>query len=103
MISRGTIHAYMHAHTNARRPLEERCKEEEGGVERQPRCETSVNKCAPGVRGQHTSIFSPASYSSQETFEAGGGLVWLCFRGRLVCLHIQYNTPVDALMLGRCY
>lgn len=36
-------------------------------------------------------------------FWSCGGLVWLCFRARLVCLHIQYNTTVDALMLGRCY
>lgn len=44
--------------------------EEHWRGERQPQCGTSVNKCAPGVKVQPTSIFSPASYSLQETFEA---------------------------------
>lgn len=80
MISLGTIHARAHehahahahppthTHTHSQAPLEKRSR----GT-RRPQCETSVNKCAPKVRGHCTSIFSPASYSLQETFEAVAG------------------------------
>lgn len=56
----------------------------------QPQCETSVNKCAPGVKVQHTSIFSPASYSSQETFEAAMG--WYGFALRATKFVYTYST-----------
>lgn len=59
---------YTHTHTHRPAPLEERCR-----GKRRPQCETSVNKCAPGVKVQRPSIFSPASYSLLGTFEAAAG------------------------------
>lgn len=63
---------------------------------RQPQCETSVNKCAPEVRVQHTSIFSPASYSLQETFEAVAG--WYGFALGAAKFVYTYST-IHQLML----
>lgn len=68
IISRGggvCVHARTYVPAHGPASLEEHWR-----GERQPQCGTSVNKCAPGVKVQPTSIFSPASYSLQETFEA---------------------------------
>lgn len=94
MISLGATRARTHdpAHLEKRRR-----------VKRWPQCETSISKCAPGVRVQRTFIFSPASYSSPGTFEAVVGWYGFALVSTLVCLLIQYNRAVEALMLGRCY
>lgn len=72
LISLRTMYALARTHTwilaHRLALLEENCQ-----GKRWPQCETSVNKCAPEVKVQHTSIFSPASYSLQETFEALAG------------------------------
>lgn len=87
MISPGTTHARTHRSA----PLEERC-----WGKRWPQCETSVNKCAPGVKVQRTSIFSPASYSLQGTFEALAG--WYGFA--LVATKFVYTySTIHQLML----
>lgn len=63
---------------------------------RWPQCETSVDKCAPGVKVQRTSIFSPASYSLQGTFEALAG--WYGFA--LVFTKFVYTpSTIQQLML----
>lgn len=77
--------------------------EERRRGKRWPQCETSISKCAPGVRVQRTFIFSPASYSSPGTFEAVVGWYGFALVSTLVCLLIQYNRAVEALMRGRCY
>lgn len=94
MISPGTTRARTHGPVH----LEERRR-----GKRWPQCETSISKCVPGVRVQHTFIFSPASFSSLGTFEAVVGWYGFALVSTLVCLLIQYNRAVVALMLGRCY
>lgn len=61
----------------------------------------SQQECTQGQSSTHFYFFT-CFLQLAGNFWSLGGLVWLCFRGVQVCLHIQYNTPVDALMLGRC-
>lgn len=87
IISPGTTRAHMHRPG----PLEECCWRK-----RWPQCETSVNKGAPGVKVQRTSIFSPASYSLQGTFEALAG--WYSYA--LVSAKFVYTySTIHQLML----
>lgn len=90
MISPGTTHARTHRPA----PLEEHC-----WGKRWPQCETSVNKCAPGVRVRHTSIFSPASYSLQGTFEALAG--WYGFA--LVSIKFVYTYSTIHQLILWCW
>lgn len=94
MISPGTTRARTHGPAHL---------EEWRRGKRWPQCETSISKCALGVRVQRTFIFSPASYSSPGTFEAVVGWYGFALVSTLVCLLIQYNRAAQALMLGRCY
>lgn len=82
---------YARTHTHRPAPLEERC-----WGKRRPQCETSVNKCAREVKVQHTSIFSPASYSLQETFEALAG--WYGFALGAAKFVYTYSTIHQLLL-----
>jgi len=92
-------HACTHTHTHTQACSSWRMRLKEKAT---PVWNISQQVCTRGQSSTHFYFFT-CFLQLEENFWSSGGLVWLCFRGRSVCLHIQYNTPVDALMLGRCY